>query len=55
MSRFESDLYRIPLVVEPFSLALAAAAVLVAAALSFVLIWYRLGRLDLVGVLKTRE
>jgi len=55
VSRFESDLYRIPLVVEPFSLALAAAAVLVAAALSFVLIWYRLGRLDLVAVLKTRE
>jgi putative ABC transport system permease protein len=55
VSRFESDLYRIPLVVEPFSLALAAAAALGAAALSFALIWYRLGRLDLVAVLKTRE
>jgi putative ABC transport system permease protein len=55
VSRFESDLYRIPLVVEPFSLALAGAAALTAAALSFALIWYRLGRLDLVAVLKTRE
>jgi putative ABC transport system permease protein len=55
VSRFESDLYRIPLVVEPFSLALAGAAALAAAALSFALIWYRLGRLDLVAVLKTRE
>lgn len=55
VSRFESDLYRIPLVVEPVSLALAAAATLAAAALSFALIWHRLGRLDLVAVLKTRE
>jgi putative ABC transport system permease protein len=55
VSRFESDLYRIPLVVEPFSLALAATAVLAATALSFTLIWHRLGRLDLVAVLKTRE
>ena len=55
VSRFESDLYRIPLVVEPFSLALAAAAALAATALSFTLIWHRLGRLDLVAVLKARE
>ncbi len=55
ISQFESDLYRIPLVVEPFSLALAAAAALVSAALSFALVWHKLGRLDLVAVLKTRE
>jgi putative ABC transport system permease protein len=55
VSKFESDLYRIPLVVEPFSLALAATAALVSAALSFALVWHRLGRLDLVAVLKTRE
>ena len=55
VSRFESDLYRIPLVVEPFSLALAAAAALASAALSFALIWGKLSRLDLVAALKTRE
>jgi putative ABC transport system permease protein len=55
VSRFESDLYRVPLVVEPFTLALAAAAALASAALSFALIWHQLGRLDLVAVLKTRE
>jgi putative ABC transport system permease protein len=55
VSRFESDLYRVPLVVEPATLALAAAVVVVSAALSAIVVWRRLGALDLVAVLKTRE
>jgi putative ABC transport system permease protein len=52
---FESDLYRLPLVLEPSNYALAASVVVVSAVVSGVLVWRRLGRLDLVGVLKTRE
>lgn len=49
------DLYRVPLVVEPIAYAYAATVVLVATILSGLFVWYRLGRLDLVAVLKTRE
>ncbi|MCP5277513.1 MAG: ABC transporter permease [Thiobacillus sp.] len=52
---FESDLYRLPLVLEPYNFALGATVVLVSALISGLLVWHRLGRLDLVGVLKTRE
>ena len=52
---FESDLYRLPLVLEPYNFALGATVVVVSAVVSGLLVWYRLGRLDLVGVLKTRE
>ena len=52
---FESDLYRLPLVLEPYNFALGALVVLVSAGVSGLLVWLQLGRLDLVGVLKTRE
>jgi putative ABC transport system permease protein len=52
---FESDLYRLPLVLNPSNYALGAAVIIVSALLSGVLIWRRLSRLDLVAVLKTRE
>jgi putative ABC transport system permease protein len=52
---FESDLYRLPLVLEPYNFALGATVVAVSALISGLLVWRRLGRLDLVGVLKTRE
>ena len=52
---FESDLYRLPLVLEPYNFTLGALVVLVSAILSGLLVWRRLGQLDLVGVLKTRE
>ncbi|MBK6743557.1 MAG: ABC transporter permease [Hydrogenophilales bacterium] len=52
---FESDLYRLPLVIEPYNYALGATVVTVSAVISGALVWYRLGRLDLVAVLKTRE
>jgi putative ABC transport system permease protein len=52
---FTSDLYRIPLVVSPSGFGIAGLVVLVAAALSALLVQRRLDRLDLVGVLKTKE
>ena len=52
---FESDLYRLPLIIEPSNYAMGAAVVIISALISGVLIWHRLGRLDLVEVLKTRE
>jgi putative ABC transport system permease protein len=55
VGQFASDLYRIPLVVAPASLALAAAVAVGSAAVSFLMVWRRLRGLDLVAVLKTRE
>lgn len=52
---FKSDLYRLPLILEPSNYALGASVVLVSALVSGLILWYRLGRLDLVAVLKTRE
>jgi putative ABC transport system permease protein len=52
---FQTELFRIPLVVLPRTYALAAATTLVAAALSALAVRRRLDRLDLVEVLKTRE
>lgn len=53
--RFESDLFRMPIVVLPETYLLAAAIVLVSAALSALLVRRRLDRIDLIAVLKTRE
>lgn len=52
---FESDLYRLPLIIEPGNYAMGATVVIISALISGLLIWRRLGRLDLVAVLKTRE
>jgi putative ABC transport system permease protein len=52
---FASDLYRIPIMVEPSTYATASAIVLVSFAITAALIWRKLSRLDLVEVLKTRE
>ena len=52
---FKNDLYRLPLVIEPSNYALGATVVIVSALISGLFIWHRLGRLDLVAVLKTRE
>jgi putative ABC transport system permease protein len=52
---FESDLYRLPLVVNSENYALGASVVVVSALISGFFMWRRLGRLDLVAVLKTRE
>lgn len=50
-----STLYRVPVVIEPPSLGRAALVILLAAAASSAYVYHRLGRLDLVAVLKTRE
>jgi putative ABC transport system permease protein len=52
---FRSDLYRVPLVLEADTVAFAASVVLASAIVSGVLLWRKLNRLDLIGVLKTRE
>lgn len=51
----ESDLYRIPMVIQSDVYALAAGVVIVATVLSGLLVARRLYHLDLVAVLKTRE
>ena len=52
---FESDLFRIPFVVNPSTVAIASLVVLTVAALSALIVRRRIDRLDLVRVLKTRE
>lgn len=54
-SAFRSDLYRVPLVLEADTFAFAASVVLGSALVSGLLLWRKLNRLDLIGVLKTRE
>jgi putative ABC transport system permease protein len=54
-SQFRTDLYRVPLVLEADTYASAAAVLLLSACASGAVIWNKLGRLDLVAVLKTRE
>lgn len=52
---FDTDLFRIPLVVERATYGLASAVVLGAAVVSALIVRHRVDRLDLVQVLKTRE
>jgi putative ABC transport system permease protein len=52
---FQSELYRLPLLLTPQNYAMGASVVIVSSLLSGLLMWLRLGRLDLVAVLKTRE
>jgi putative ABC transport system permease protein len=52
---FETDLYRIPLVLGIDVYAFAALVVIGSAILSASLIWRNLAHLDMVGVLKAKE
>lgn len=52
---FDTELYRVPLVVNPSTYGFAVATTLVATVLSGASAWRWIKRLDLVGVLKTRE
>ncbi|MHB9119409.1 MAG: ABC transporter permease [Burkholderiales bacterium] len=54
-SHLQTDLYRVPLVLEPRTYAFAAVVVLASTALSALMVRGRLDRLDLIGVLKTKE
>jgi putative ABC transport system permease protein len=53
--RFESELFRLPLVVRQSTYVYTTAVVVAAAALSALAIRHRIHRLDLIAVLKTRE
>jgi putative ABC transport system permease protein len=53
--QYRSDLYRVPLVLEADTFAFAASVVLGSAVVSGLLLWRKLNRLDLIGVLKARE
>ena len=55
MKALETDLYQFPTVFSRQTFGLAAAIVLAAAVLSAAIVRARLNRLDLIGVLKTRE
>jgi putative ABC transport system permease protein len=50
-----SDLFRIPVVVEPATYSLAATVVVVSACISGLIVQHRLDRLDLVSALKAKE
>lgn len=52
---FESDLFRVPLIVNPATFATASLIVVAAAIVSALIVRRRVDRLDLVRVLKTRE
>ena len=51
----DTEMYRIPLVIEPTTYAFAIVVILVAAGLSSVVMLNKIWQLDLVGVLKARE
>lgn len=51
----ESDLFRVPVLIDSATYSLAAAAVVVSACLSGLIVRHRLDHLDLVGVLKAKE
>lgn len=52
---FESDLYRIPLIINTDTFAWSSITVMIAAVLSALIVRRRVDRLDLIQVLKTRE
>lgn len=52
---YDSELYRLPMMLTPLNYTTGAALVVASAVLSGLLLWRHLGRLDLVAVLKTRE
>jgi putative ABC transport system permease protein len=51
----DTELYRVPFIIERATYAKAAAAVIAAAAVSALLVRRRIDNLDLIAVLKTRE
>jgi len=54
-SQFESDLYRIPLVLSPQVYAFAALVVIASSLISAIMIWRNLAHLDMVAALKAKE
>ena len=54
-SQLQSDLFRVPLVLSPFTYSFSALVVILSACVSGLMVWFRIRRLELVEVLKTRE
>jgi len=54
-SMFDTELFRLPLIIEPSTYGYAVLIAIFAAACSVVLVGARIRRLDLIEVLKTRE
>jgi len=54
-NNLDSDLFRIPLVLSPFTYSFSSLIVILSAMASALLVWRRLNQMDLVEVLKTRE
>ncbi len=52
-SSLETDLYRIPLIVSAYNIAFSTGIVLLSAMVSGVVAWWKIGALDMVGVLKS--
>jgi len=55
VTRFTSDLFRLPLIISDATRLISVAVLLLAAVGSAFIVWRRIQRLDLVAVLKTRE
>lgn len=55
LKRFETDIFRLPIVMEPVTYLQSVGLVLASAAISALLVRRRLDRIDLIAVLKTRE
>ncbi len=51
----QSDLYRVPLIIESANYTYAALVIIVSTLISSLFIWQKISRLDLVAVLKTKE
>jgi putative ABC transport system permease protein len=55
IANLQTDLFRVPLVVETRTYAFSATVVLISALISGIIVWRRLDHLDLIAVLKTKE
>ena len=51
----QSELYRVPVIIDPNTYAFAATVVILSATISALLVRHKLDHLDLIGVLKTKE
>jgi putative ABC transport system permease protein len=55
VASFDSELFRLPMMINPETFAVAAMTILGATAVSALIVWRRIVTLDLVTALKTRE
>ncbi len=55
VTNLQTDLYRVPLIIETANYAYAALVVIVSSVISSILIWHNIKKLDLIAVLKTKE